>query len=277
MSDSIERRALYDTYEHCELSNRRCICSWVNLTKASYCSLSFCVKILSYCSRMLCSRSLSMRSHIWFTWFIENKGMSLWLRGDSLDAATWLWVIEPVLDDGECWWWDLFSCGSELAEVVVVVVAAMVSWRRRIRRLASSRILIIIGLVAWFSSPLVDVLLRKAEEEAVELEEDKGDILCTDDEEEVDEKLYGTDLKTLVVLSELASMMTGLWVVKYECEVVAEFGITVVTMDVDMVVVNGRRRLVVRGRSNSPPLERFWPPAFNGAVMVVQQAITVYE
>lgn len=59
---------------------------------------------------------------------------------------------------------------------------------------------------------------------------------------------------------------------------IAVLGITVVTMDVDMVVLppNGRRRLLVRGRSKIPPLERFWPPAaaaFNGAVMVVQQAI----
>ena len=41
-----------------------------------------------------------------------------------------------------------------------------------------------------------------------------GDRLYTDDDDEeavvADEKLYGTDLKTLVVLSELASMMTGL-------------------------------------------------------------------
>lgn len=56
--------------------------------------------------------------------------------------------------------------------------------------------------------------------------------------------------------------------------------VTIVVDDVDMVVlVNGRRRLVVRGRSKMPPLERFWPPAaaFNGAVMVVQQAIAFWD
>ena len=37
-------------------------------------------------------------------------------------------------------------------------------------------------------------------------------------------------------------------------------------------VVNGRRRLAVRGRSNRPPLPRFWAPELSG-FMVVQHAI----
>lgn len=42
-------------------------------------------------------------------------------------------------------------------------------------------------------------------------------------------------------------------------------------LDVD-VVVNGRRRLAVRGKSNRPPLPRFWAPELSG-FMVVQHAI----
>jgi hypothetical protein len=38
------------------------------------------------------------------------------------------------------------------------------------------------------------------------------------------------------------------------------------------VVVNGRRRLAVRGKSNRPPLPRFWAPELSG-FMVVQHAI----
>lgn len=62
---------------------------------------------------------------------------------------------------------------------------------------------------------LLDVLLAFIRDEVEAAEEDIGDRLYTDEEEDEDdaeeeEKLYGTDLKTLVVLSELASMMTGL-------------------------------------------------------------------
>ena len=49
-------------------SKRFCSWSWVNFTKASYCSASFSVSTLSYSSLISVSRSFSIRSHMRLTY-----------------------------------------------------------------------------------------------------------------------------------------------------------------------------------------------------------------